>query len=692
MSNIATESKPDEGGFKLNGEVVIAAGVVSVLLVMVVPLPSMMLDTLLATNITISLAVLLTAFYALRPLDFAVFPGLLLMTTLFRLSLNVASTRLILSEGSAGELIAAFGQFVVGGNTVVGVIIFLVLVLINFMVITKGSGRIAEVAARFTLDALPGKQMAIDADLNAGLVDEDEARKRRSEVSREADFYGAMDGASKFVRGDAIAGLIITVINIVGGLVIGIMQRGMTFEEAGQAYVLLSIGDGLVSQIPALLISTAAGVIVSRASSENNLAKDFQGQLLKKPHPILITGGFLVVLGLVPGLPIVPFWMLAGGMLFIGQKRLAVEKEEREQARAAEDKPPEEEKKDKPADLLLVDPLELEIGYGLISIVDPAQNGDLLERVKLLRQQLAMELGVVLPPVRIRDNMTLAANQYVIKLRGNPIGSGEVMPGYQLALLPDDTGMAPPGIQVTDPTFGLPAVWVAERNLHEAERLGLTVVEAPAVITTHLLEVLRKNAYRLLDRQEVKKLIDKVKETAPALIEELVPNLMTIGSIQKVLKRLLQERIPTRDLITILEALADYAPNTKNIDVLTEYARAALAATITRQFADEMGTVHVFVLEPHLEQHLLEKAQSGELNATTLGLDPQRIDRLVQAADRQAKRLISHGYTPVLLTTPVLRSTLFNFLAPMLSDIAVLSYNDLSPDAQVEVSDQLKLP
>ncbi len=534
--------------------------------------------------------------------------------------------------------------------------------------------------------------MAIDADLNAGLVDEGEARRRRNEVGREADFYGAMDGASKFVRGDAIAGLVITAINIIGGLVVGVLQHGMTFGGAAATFTLLSIGDGLVSQIPALLISTAAGIIVSRAGGDENIATDVKKQFLSKPHPILITGAFLLILGIIPGLPLVPFWLLAGGTLMLGRNRVRVIKsEERALLEANASTQQEEPAEETPADLLLVDPLELEIGYALISVVDPGQQGDLLERVKMLRQQLALELGIVIPPVRIRDNVGLGANQYVIKLRGNPIADGEVMPGYYLALLPDEMDELPPGIRVKDPTFDLPALWVAERNLPEAERLGLTVVEAPAVITTHLLEELRKSAHRLLDRQEVKKLTDKLKETAPALVDELIPNLMTLGSIQKVLKRLLRERIPIRDLVTILEALADHAPVTKNVDVLTEYTRAALSATITRQFAGEDDSVHALVLDPMLEQHLLERAESGEMNPTTLGLSPDRAEKLVTEVAKYSKRMIGNGRPAVLLTSPVLRPTLFNFLSPMVTDLAVLSYNDLLPDVRVDVVDQIKI-
>ncbi len=675
-----------------NSEFVVAGSVILILFVMVVPLPTFMLDLLLATNIALSLGVLLTAFYATRPLDFAIFPGLLLVTTLFRLSLNVASTRLILSQADAGALISAFGQIVVSGNYVVGSIIFLVLVVINFVVITKGSTRIAEVGARFTLDALPGKQMAIDADLNAGLIDEQEARRRRQEITQEADFYGAMDGASKFVRGDAIAALVITAINIVGGLIIGVAQRDMAFGDAASTYTILSIGDGLVSQIPALLISTAAGIIVSRASGETKLAQEVRGQLFEEPHPLLITGGFLAVLGLVPGLPALPFFLLAAGLSYLGWQRL---QEDRAEAEAhAADEAQEHQKLEpttEPTDLLLVDPLELEIGYTLISIVDPDQHGDLLERVKTLRKQLALELGVVIPPVRIRDNAGMESNRYVIKLRGNPIGEGEIFPHYHLALLPENAEEAPPGIRTEDPTFGLPAVWVNERDLPEAEQMGLTIVEAPAVITTHLHEVLRKNAHRLLDRQEVKKLIDKVEEEAPALVDELLPDLLTLGQVQKVLKRLLRERVPIRDLVTILEALADYAVETKNVDVLTEYTRAAMAPTITRQFRGRDGTIRVFVLESMLEQHLLERAGQGELNANTLGMDPDRAERFIKQADEQAKRLIGQGRDPVLLTSPVLRATLLDFLNPMLSDINVLSYNDLMPEADIEVVGQIQL-
>jgi flagellar biosynthesis protein FlhA len=675
-----------------NSEVVVAGSVIMILFVMVVPLPTFLLDMLLTTNIALSLGVLLTAFYARRPLDFAIFPGLLLITTLFRLSLNVASTRLILSQGEAGALISAFGQIVVGGNYVVGTIIFLVLVVINFVVITKGSGRIAEVGARFTLDALPGKQMAIDADLNAGLIDEREAKQRREEITQEADFYGAMDGASKFVRGDAIAGLVITGINIVGGLVIGMMQGGMGMADAASTYTILSIGDGLVSQIPALLISTAAGMIVSRASGDTQLGKEVQMQLFEKPYPLLITGGFLAVMGLVPGLPMVPFWLLGGGVMLMGRQRMQTERQEALDAVQAEEDAREPEPEAEPSDLLLVDPLELEIGYTLISVVDPSQEGDLLERVKTLRKQLALEMGVVIPPVRIRDNAAMESNKYVIKLRSNPIGGGEIFPNYHLALLPEDADKTPPGIRTQDPTFGLPAVWVTEQDLPKAEQMGLTIVEPPAVITTHLHEVLRKNAHRLLDRQEVKKLIDKVEEEAPALVEELVPDLLTLGQIQKVLKRLLRERIPIRDLVSILEALADHALQTKNIDVLNEYTRAALAPTITRQFAGSDDTVHAFVLDSVLEQHLLQQAEQGQFNPNTLGLAPDRAEQLVQQARELAKRMIGRGREPVLLTSPVLRSTLFDFLNPMLSDVNVLSYNDLIPEASVEVVEQLSLP
>ncbi|WP_420456774.1 flagellar biosynthesis protein FlhA [Rubrivirga sp.] len=676
--------------FRPTGEMLAASGLVLVLFVMVVPLPGALLDLLLATNIAISLAILLTAFYAERPLDFGIFPGLLLVTTLFRLSLNVASTRLILGEAKAGQLIDAFGQFVVSGNYVVGAIVFLVLVLINFVVITKGSGRIAEVGARFTLDALPGKQMAIDADLNAGLINEAEAKQRRSDVSREADFYGAMDGASKFVRGDAMAGLVITAINIIGGLIIGIAQYGMSPSEAAATFTLLSIGDGLVSQIPALLISTAAGLIVSRASGEGNLSADTKAQLLGKPEALFVTAGFMALLGVLPGLPILPFWALAGGIAFAAVRRANVLNDQAEDRDAPAPAAPAEEPE--PADLLLVDELELEIGYGLIPIVDPSQGGDLLDRISSLRRQLATEMGIVVPPVRIRDNVELEANAYLVKLRGNEVARAEALPGYHLALLMDGADEAPPGIRTTDPTFGIDAVWVAERSLGEAERLGLATIEAPAVVATHLLETLRKHAHALLTRQGTRELLDKVQESAPSLVAELVPDQLGVGQVQRVLKKLLEERVPIRDLVLILEALADRAASTKNTDVLTEFARAALAPTLTRHFSGPDGRLHVVVLDPALEHHLLDRAQSGELNPNTLGLDPDRAARLQAAVDAQLSPLVAAGHPPVLLTSPVLRATLFAFLDPVLADVTVLSYQDLVPEAPVDVEGQVSLP
>ncbi len=689
MSAAAAAPVARPSAFRLTGEMMAASGLVLVLFVMVVPLPGALLDLLLATNIAISLAILLTAFYAERPLDFGIFPGLLLVTTLFRLSLNVASTRLILGEARAGALIDAFGQFVVSGNYVVGAIVFLVLVLINFVVITKGSGRIAEVGARFTLDALPGKQMAIDADLNAGLIDEAEARQRRSDVSREADFYGAMDGASKFVRGDAMAGLVITAINIVGGLIIGIAQYGMSPGEAASTFTLLSIGDGLVSQIPALLISTAAGLIVSRASGEGNLSADTKAQLLGKPEALFVTAGFMALLGVLPGLPMLPFWGIAGGLGYAAVRRANVLTDE---AEARDAPPPAAPARDpEPADLLLVDELELEIGYGLIPVVDAAQGGDLLDRISSLRRQLATEMGVVVPPVRIRDNVELDANAYVVKLRGNAVAQGEALPGYHLALLLGGDE-APPGIRTTDPTFGLDAVWVAERSVGEAERLGLATIEAPAVIATHLLETLRKHAHALLTRQGTRELLDKVQESAPSLVAELVPDQLGVGQVQRVLRKLLQERVPIRDLVLILESLADRAASTKNTDVLTEFARAALAPTLTHHFSGPDGRLHVVVLDPALEHHLLEKAQSGDLNPNTLGLDPDRAVRLQAEVDAQLKPLVAAGHPPVLLTSPVLRATLFAFLDPVLADVAVLSYQDLVPEAPVDVEGQVSLP
>jgi len=673
-------------------DVLISSGIIMILLIMIIPFPAQLMDFFLALNITLSLIVLLVAFYALKPLQFAVFPGMLLILTLFRLSLNVATTRLILSEGNAGNIIEAFGGFIVQGNFVIGIIIFSVLVIINFVVITKGATRIAEVAARFTLDAMPGKQMSIDADLAAGLLSDQEAKSKREEIAREADFYGAMDGASKFVRGDVIAGLLITFINIIGGLIIGTVQLRMPIGEAAATYTLMTIGDGLVSQIPALLISTASGMIVSRAASEGNLSNELTSQLLGNPKTVVIAATFVFFMGLMPGLPVVPFWGIGAFLLFMAFKNYrAAEKKEFDEQQASESNAMVQKKDDPVENYLVMDTLELEIGYSLIPMVESSQGGDLLERMTSLRKQLAAELGIIIPSIRIRDNVQLEANHYTIKMRGVVQGEGELLPGYYLTLLPEDFKPNIQGIETKDPTFGMDAIWVSGKNKSEAEKYGLAVIEAGAVITTHLMEVLKKNAHKLIDRQMVKKLVENVKEQAPALVEELVPDGMKIGDIQKVLKRLLRERVPIRDLITILETLADYCHQTNNTDVLNEYCRAALSETITRQFVTPEGEVVVVMLEPQLESHLISQAQQGTLNSNTLGLTPDTVERLYQSASKTFTSMVKKGFEPVLLTSPILRFTLFEFLAPILPDINVLSYNDISQDIQFKTFDRLTI-
>jgi flagellar biosynthesis protein FlhA len=615
---------------------------------------------------------------------------MLLMLTLFRLSLNVASTRLILSKGYAGNLIEAFGSFVVQGNFVIGIIIFAVLIIINFIVITKGAGRIAEVSARFTLDAMPGKQMAIDADLAAGLITDEEAKTRRSEISREADFYGAMDGASKFVRGDVIAGLLITFINIIGGLIIGTMQQGMPLLEAAQKYTLLTVGDGLVSQIPSLLISTAAGIIVSRAASEGNLSFEITGQLFGNPRILALAGVFIVLVGIVPGLPIIPFWGIAGFLFYKANQT----RNEQEEARIIE----EEEQKSLPAaeedkveDYLVLDTLELEIGYSLIPLVDPNQDGDLLDRMASLRKQLAVEMGILVPPIRIRDNIQLNSNDYVIKMRGIVQGKGDLLPDYYMVLVPPNFDIELSGIKTTDPTFGMDALWVSERNKQQAERYGLSVIEAPAVITTHLMEVLKRNAHKLLDREMVKKLVDNVKENNSALVDELIPDGLKVGEVQKVLKRLLKEQIAIRDLVTILETLADHQSTTKNTDVLTEYVRAALSENITKMYRNSDGEITVSVLSSELEAHLISQAQQGNLNPNTLGFAPDTVEKLYLAASKTFERMISSGHDPILLTSPVLRPVLYDFMVTVIPEVSVLSYNDITIDTQIRKFERIQL-
>ena len=670
-------------------DVLVSSSIIVILMVMILPVPAEVLDFLLAINISLSIIVLLVAFYALKPLEFAVFPGMLLILTLFRLALNVASTRLILSQGYAGSLIEAFGSFMISGNFVIGIIIFAVLVIINFVVITKGATRIAEVSARFTLDAMPGKQMAIDADLNSGLITDEEAKQRREETSNESDFYGAMDGASKFVRGDVIAGLLITFINIIGGLIIGTVQQGMPIADAAAKYTLLTVGDGLVSQIPALLISTASGIIVTRAAGEGNLSSEITSQLFSKPKVIAMAGAFLLILGILPGMPILPFWLLGGILLFMSNKKGKIQ--EIEAIEIEEQKQEESQEATKVEEYLLMDTLELEIGYSLIPLVDPNQGGDLLGRMSSLRKQLAIELGILVPPIRIRDNVQLKPNDYVIKIRGILKGKGDLLPEYHLALLPADFEVELQGVKTKDPTFGMDAVWVSKKNKAEAEKYGLSVIEAGSVITTHFMEILKRNAHKLLDRQMSKQLIENLKENAPAIVEDLIPDMIKLGGVQKVLKRLLKEQVPIRDLNSILEAISNHLDKTKNPEVLTEYVRSALAETITDQYSGDDNTVTVAVLESSLESHLISQAQEGKLNSNTLGFTPKTVETLYTAASNLFDKMITKGYDPILLTSPVLRPTQYDFWVSVIPEVTVLSYNDLTLDTQINKFDSIKL-
>jgi flagellar biosynthesis protein FlhA len=672
-----------------NSDVLLAIGVILILGLMIIPIPAMLLDVLLAANITLAIIILMVSMYLTNPLELSVFPGLLLILTIFRLGLNVASTRLILGEGYAGDVISAFGSFVVKGNYVVGFIIFLILVIIQFIVIVKGAGRIAEVAARFTLDGMPGKQMAIDADLNAGILTEREARERRREIAREAEFYGAMDGASKFVRGDAIAGLVINLVNIVGGFVIGVAQRGMSLTDALRAYTLLTVGDGLVTQIPALIIAVASGMIVTRSAAGNAFDQEIRTQIFSKPKVLLIAGGALLVFAIVPGMPTVPFLLLSGLAGAAGYVRLKdVQAAPATDAAAAAGAAPKEEKIE---DYLQVDPLEVEIGYGLISLVDETQGGDLFARITTMRKQLAMDLGIIIPPVRVRDNLQLEPSQYVIKIKGNVVATGELLMDRFLAMNPGVADESLQGIAVREPAFGLPAVWVADRDREQAELLGFTVVEPSAVLSTHLQEVLRRNADKILGRQDTKKLVENLKREYPAVVEELQPDLVPIGTVQKVLQNLLREGIPARDLAAILEALVDYAKVTKNVDVLTEYVRHSLAETIARLYRDARGVIRGIAMDPRLEQVLTTALQNQREGSPSLGLPPAVIASIHASLTAGIAAAEGMGAIPVVLCAATVRPYFYRLIHTSFPTVAVLSFTELPPETDIEFIAKLEV-
>jgi len=663
-----------------NAEVGLAMAVLAIIALLMVPLPGVILDLFLATSIGMSLVVLLVALNTTDPLDFSGFPSLLLLLTLFRLALNVCSTRLILSQGHAGAVIQAFGEFVIGGNYAVGLVLFIILVGINFIVITKGAGRVAEVAARFTLDAMPGKQMAIDADLSAGLIDEKQARKRRDDVSRQADFYGAMDGSSKFVKGDAIAGLLITAINIVGGIFIGAFQRGLPIGQALSQYTILTVGDGLVTQIPALIISTAAGIMVTHAAGGSRMGVTLSTQLSAHPRSLTIAGAVLGSFGLVPGLPKIPFFLLGGGLAALGRVAATAEKKRIADDLAAQKAiAPPAPIADPMTDLLQIDPIELEVGYALIPLVDEKQGGDLLERISMLRKQSAQELGILVPAIRIRDDIRLPANEYIIKLRGSEIARGEVMSRFLLAL---DTGRiigTVEGIDTIDPSFGMPARWIATNKRVEAESLGYVVVEPSTVVATHLMEKLKSSAADLLGRQDVQEMIDTLKKTHPALVDDVVPNKLTLGVLHRVLQRLLKERVPIRDLVTILEAVADAADQTKDPEQLTEYARRALTNTIARLHMDDNGTVRGITVGPKLEMALLGLFSPRANQSPATILTPDSLGQLLRELDGASSATMYEGRPLPLLAPPSLRVGLRRLIEPVLPNLPVVSLAELPP-------------
>jgi flagellar biosynthesis protein FlhA len=662
-----------------SGEIVVVILIVLILTMFFIPLPSFFLDLFFTLNISLSFLILLLTMNVRKTLEFSVFPSLLLVTTLFRLALNVSSTRLILLDGFAGLVIKAFGSFVAGNNPIVGFVIFIILTLINFLVITKGAERVAEVAARFTLDAMPGKQMSIDADLNAGLINEEEARARRREIEREADFYGSMDGASKFVKGDAIAGILITIINLLGGGVIGMLQKGLDFMSAIQLYALLTIGDGLVSQVPALLISTATGILVTRSASEDNLGSDLTKQLLRYPQILRMTAAVIALFGIVPGMPTVPFIFIA--LLLWGLTAILRREEKLKVESSLEQTATQELEGYKPEhvlSLLAVDPMEVEIGYSLIPLVDKAQGGDLFERVSLIRRQVALELGIILPAIRIRDNMQLAPNQYVIKIKGVEVAGGELMTHSFLAMDAGTVTEKVTGIPTKEPAFGLPALWISEEQREKAELSGYTVVDSPSVLATHLTEIIRNYAHELLGRQEVQAMLDYIKVDYPVVFEELIPNLMTVGEIQKILSQLLKEGIPIRNFVTILETLADYAPLTKDLNLLTDYVRASLARQISKILSGEDGVIRVLTISPKAEEKILQAQESeGE------PLAPSWLNKFYESLNQQIRPVIQEGRNPVLLVSPPIRRYVRSITERVSSKIMVVSYQEITPEIEV---------
>jgi flagellar biosynthesis protein FlhA len=668
-----------------NSDVAVALGAILIIALMIIPIPAWLLSLLIVTNLAMGIMILLIAMYTHEVLEFSVFPAMLLVVTLFRLAINIASTRLILIDGDAGAVVDAFGTFVLGGSLVVGIVVFLILLVIQFVVITNGAGRVAEVAARFTLDAMPGKQMSIDADLNAGLISETEAKARRQKIASEADFYGAMDGASKFVKGDAIAGLIIVSINLIGGMTIGMVQMGLEPGEAVQQFSMLTVGDGLVSQIPALLISTATGIIVTRATSDTHLGEDIGRQVFANPRALFIVAGMLGGFGLVPGLPLSPFLFLAAimaGAGYLVRERQKAQKDAMAQAIEVE-QVEEAQSVDSVISMLQVDPLEVEVGYGLIPLVDDEHGGTLLNRITIMRRQIAMDLGIVVPMIRIRDNLSLPANRYSVKLRGIEVGGGQLMANQFMAM---NSGLASgelSGIETVEPAFGLPARWVVASEKQRAELMGYTVVDAPSVLITHLSELIRRHSPELLSRQDVQTLLNHLKQDYPTVVEELVPGVLTVGEVQGVLQLLLSEGVSIRDLVTIAETLADLGRQSKDIEVLAEGVRSALARQLTMQHRAADGRLHAITLNPRLEQMLAQGLTQTE-TGNALVVSPELLQRLLMSAASQMEHAAASGFQPVLLTSARIRRPMRKLMERALAALPVMSFSEVARETEVE--------
>jgi flagellar biosynthesis protein FlhA len=690
MALPASQTQPQRWSLAQNQDIALAVCVIGILVVLIIPIPTSVLDILLTLNISISVVVLLATIYLQRPVEFAVFPSLLLILTLFRLSLNVASTRLILSDAFAGSVIESFGNFVTRGSFVVGFVIFAILIIIQFVVITRGAQRISEVAARFTLDAMPGKQMGVDADLNAGLITEAQARARRHDIEREADFYGAMDGATKFVRGDAIAGIIITLVNILGGFIIGVALQGRTFLDALGLYTKLSIGDGLVTQIPALIVSTAAGLIVTRTATDNNMGADFARQLTRYPRALMVAAAMLAVFGVVPGMP--RSFLVVGALLafvaYSAQISLNQQKAAEGVAAAAEKEAAAQEAPQKTEDLLAVDPLKIELGYALVPMADGRQGGDLLTRIQIIRQQVATKMGFVVPVIRIIDNMRLRPNQYCVRLRESLIATYEIIPDHFLAMNPGLVEEEIKGIPTKEPAFGLPAVWVSAGDRDRAQRLGYTIVEPSAVLATHLTELILSHADELLSREDVQGLVKHVREKAPSVVDELLPNVLSLGELQKVLHTLLRERVSIRNFEAIMETLADYAPRTRDVELLAEYCRHRLAREICHSYTDEQGVLHVVTLAPAIEKEILDALQTSE-SGSYVPLDPRRADVIALNAVQAVQPLVLMGHEPVVLASAAARRYVKRILERQQPKIVVISYNEVDASVQLESEGQV---